>query len=69
MTKTKPDPDERSECYARVRSVMRDGIAAFYTSHPTLFGDTRSQDAVDHSLVGLRKILDVLEDYEIRRKV
>ncbi len=69
MTKTKTHPDERAECYDRVRSVMRDGIAAFYTAHPKLFGDTRSQDAVDHSLVGLRKILDVLEDYEITRKV
>lgn len=47
---------------------MRDGIAAFYTSHPALFGDARSQDAVDHSLVGLRAILTVLEDYEITRK-
>ncbi len=62
-------PDARAECYDRVRSVMRDGIAAFYTTHKTLFGDQRSSDAIDHSLVGLRKILDVLEDYEITRKV
>lgn len=48
---------------------MKDGVLAYYRQNPERLGDSRSQDAIRESMHGLQAILDVLDRYDIRRKV
>lgn len=44
---------------------MAEDIGSFYTLNPDKFGDERSRVAIDRSLIGLKKILSVLDKYDI----
>ena len=55
----------RLECYAAIRKVMGDGIVHYYRNNPKQLDDARSKAAIEASMQGLRRILAVLDGYQI----
>ncbi|HXI18487.1 MAG TPA: hypothetical protein VNM48_19150 [Chloroflexota bacterium] len=45
---------------------MKSGIARYYGEHSDRLGDSRSADAVAWSTRGIRRILQILEQYDIQ---
>jgi len=55
----------RTECYQGVRDCMKEGIQAYYREYPDRLLDERSKLAIEHSMVGLKRIFEVLDHYLI----
>ncbi len=45
---------------------MKAGVARYYTEYPDRLSDTRSVDAVAWSMRGMRRVLQILEQYDIQ---
>lgn len=58
----------RAKCYAELRACMSAGIREYYGEFPDRLADVRSVAALEHSMRGLQRILDVLDRYEIRER-
>lgn len=61
-------PNTRAQCYAEIRTAMKNGIRAYYEEFPERIGDVRSNDAIKHSMKGLAAIFEVLDKYDIQKK-
>jgi hypothetical protein len=55
----------RQRCYDEVVACVRDGLARYYLEFGDRLGDQRAADAVEWSLRGLERILEILDEYGI----
>ncbi len=62
---TPPRGAARERCYAAIVADMQAGISWYYGIHKDRLGDARSGDAVAWSEQGLKRILKVLDGYDI----
>lgn len=62
-------PKIRLECKERIRTYMKNRLLEYYRHHSDRLGDERSQAAVKESMHGLQGIFDILDEYDIRKKV
>jgi hypothetical protein len=59
----------RLACYAEIRDCMRTRLLSYYQRHKEYLGDERSQIAIKESVDGLNCIFEVLDTYEISKKL
>jgi hypothetical protein len=55
----------RRQFRQELTNCFKDRLQAYYTKHPTLLGDDRSQQAIAESLEGLQCIYAILDRYVV----
>lgn len=60
--------DARKRAYEQVVAVAKEGLARYYAEFPERIGDERAADALAWSMRGVKRILRVLDQYDIRDK-
>ena len=66
MPEDKLSAQER--CYAEIVNEATEGLARYYREYEERIDDQRSKDAQEWSMRGVKRILKVLDKYEISEK-
>ena len=61
--------DDRAELARRIVGITKAALGRYSEEFPERVGDERNKDALDWSFRGVARIVALLDDYEISRKV
>src|SRR5688572_1300641 len=64
--KPHPDKDPRTDCYDRIRELVKGTLKEYYDRFPNRIGDARMKDALSYSYFGLELVFTILDEYQIQ---